>query len=573
VRWVMVVVSFCVLRSSDLIADPIGETSRVGSTAWDFHGTGSLGRMTAFASETLFFSWTCVNQEFPLGINFNAYYPSGVWLADSSGLRISAPSFTARFVDMAMIEMAPGGPRVPIMVYKRRGQPLIVITKYSFGDTIHTYLNHGMFFDMPHIAVDTADQVHLLLLDSEITGGPYYLFYERSEDRGENFGPLELLDSTFTASHLAISSRYGPRSAVIYARPLTYEYQAIDYHNNDLFVVTSSNGTDWSWAQPLNLTRFVDADTFRMGFDVSALFDTNDLLHVTFPTIGYFYAVPHDSVHILMNSLLWHWSEAQDTFTVVAKGWNDSQPGVWHHSADKASLAYDQATGYLYCVYEKFTLDDMSAEEFSNGEIWATVSTDGGVNWSEGVNITNTPSPGCPPGQCASEVFPSAAEVVNDTLHVFYCLDRAAGAAAFENWPEGTLTNNPMIYQKVPCDLIPTTPLILQDISLHVGQNNAKEFGNVKSDAVTIDLVYPNPFNNAAIITITLQESDKLCLEIFDINGRKVADLFDGYLVYGRYQFEWNCARQNGKEVTSGQYFIVAKTSRADFVGRILLIK
>jgi hypothetical protein len=461
---------------------------------------------------------------------------------------------------------------MPIVSYKVSFTPLVAVTRYAFSDTVQTYLNDGQFFDLPHISVDFDRHVHLLLMNVVNVGGPYYILYQRSEDHGASFGALEMVDSIFTTSHLIVSSGHSPRSAVLYALPRTYEYLDADYFNNDLVIIRSSDGTEWDWSQKLNLTQFTDADTFRMGFDVSALFDIHDDLHVVFPTIGYFQAVPHDSGRVLINSLIWHWSEASDTFTVVANGWNDSNPGAWHHSIDRGSLAYDVASGFLYCVYERFSRDDTSAEEFSNGEVWATVSTDNGVNWSEGTNITNTPSPGCPAGSCFSEVFPSAAEVANDTLHVFYCLDKAAGGAA-NIWPEGTLTNNPMIYQKVACDLIPTTPLIVQDIPLHVNPDKALDGEYEAVNNVRIQRIWPNPFNTSTTITFLIPHDGPVSVRVFDISGRLIRNLSEGFLTSGTHQVTWNGRGQDGKEVVTGVYLFTVRTNGANIVGRMLLLK
>jgi hypothetical protein len=58
-----------------------------------------------------------------------------------------------------------------------------------------------------------------------------------------------------------------------------------------------------------------------------------------------------------------------------------------------------------------------------------------------------------------SECFPSLAETVDDSLHIFYMEDKDAGSYVFA---EGISTNNPVWYMAFPKDSVPTTPLIEQ---------------------------------------------------------------------------------------------------------------
>jgi|WetSurMetagenome_2_1015567.scaffolds.fasta_scaffold55369_2 hypothetical protein len=556
----LLVVSFLIiliLISPICFADPVGEVYQVGTSVWDFHNTGSIGRMIAYNKDSLFFSWTCINTEFPLGINFNILYPDGQWLDDSSGIKISSPNFAARFVDLALLVGDSEIPTVPIICYKIQGSPFIGIAHFFQEDTIQTYLPNGISYVLPHIAADILDHVHLLTLNIENVGGPYYLNYQHSDDGGFTFNDIEVIDSTLTAADLVVSSRYGTQSAILYAKPRIYNLDSSNSFNNDLALLKSDNGSVWDWEHPLNLTRFVDTDTFRLGFDESAFFDNMNWLHIAFPTLAYYHYVDHDSVNT--SSVLWHWSDLEDSFTVIAYGWNESNPGVWHLSIDRPSLAYNEENGWIYCVYEKFDNIDTSIQGYSNGEIWATVSTDNGINWSEGINITNTISPGCYPGDCNSEVFPSAAEVVNDTLHVFYCLDKDAGGAV-NNPSEGTLTNNPMIYQKIPCSLIPTTPLIPQNVSIHV-RPDAVDDQNIPNLPNSISLsACPNPFNSATTITIAGVKQAEI--GIYDITGRLITSL---HMVGS--QALWDASAY-----TSGLYFARVAGEKASTI-KLVLVK
>ncbi|MFC1481794.1 T9SS type A sorting domain-containing protein, partial [Candidatus Neomarinimicrobiota bacterium] len=79
---------------------------------------------------------------------------------------------------------------------------------------------------------------------------------------------------------------------------------------------------------------------------------------------------------------------------------------------------------------------------------------------------------------------------------------------------------------------------------------------------------YPNPFNPAITISFSLPESGVGSLSIFDINGREVARLQQGWLNAGTHAVKW----QPGNEA-SGLYFyrLVQGTNTA--VGRAMYIK
>jgi len=148
--------------------------------------------------------------------------------------------------------------------------------------------------------------------------------------------------------------------------------------------------------------------------------------------------------------------------------WNTIDCGSWNMKAQRASLGQDPTTGNLYCSYQVFDVDTMaqSAGGWPSGEVYVSVSEDGGMNWAVGTNVTETITPNnAAPGQCFSETYPSMAKVVDGNCHILYVLDKDAGAV---NQTEGTWTLNDVIYHKVPVDLIATTPLVEQNIPFHV---------------------------------------------------------------------------------------------------------
>ena len=74
---------------------------------------------------------------------------------------------------------------------------------------------------------------------------------------------------------------------------------------------------------------------------------------------------------------------------------------------------------------------------------------------------------------------------------------------------------------------------------------------------------FPNPFNPSTIINYSIPQVNvgaknlpSVQLKIFDILGREVATLVNQKQKPGNYQVEWNASNTEGKELTSGIYFV-----------------
>lgn len=80
--------------------------------------------------------------------------------------------------------------------------------------------------------------------------------------------------------------------------------------------------------------------------------------------------------------------------------------------------------------------------------------------------------------------------------------------------------------------------------------------------------VYPNPFNPAATIRYTVPSSGKVTLAVYDILGRKVETLVEGYHSKGNYSFRWQ--PQNG---ASGLYFCHINAGGREETIKMLLIR
>ena len=87
-------------------------------------------------------------------------------------------------------------------------------------------------------------------------------------------------------------------------------------------------------------------------------------------------------------------------------------------------------------------------------------------------------------------------------------------------------------------------------------------------NSFTLHTAYPNPFNPSTAISFELRAASLVELIVYDVMGREVALLEDGYLNAGRHEVTFN-----GSELASGVYFACLTTGNFQQTQKLLLIK
>jgi hypothetical protein len=91
--------------------------------------------------------------------------------------------------------------------------------------------------------------------------------------------------------------------------------------------------------------------------------------------------------------------------------------------------------------------------------------------------------------------------------------------------------------------------------------------------AFSLQQNYPNPFNSSTTVPYQLSETGLVRLEIFDLNGQKVATLIDHTQASGRYQVSWDGTDDQGQAVSTGTYLISLRLGDSAQVSKMVLIK
>lgn len=91
--------------------------------------------------------------------------------------------------------------------------------------------------------------------------------------------------------------------------------------------------------------------------------------------------------------------------------------------------------------------------------------------------------------------------------------------------------------------------------------------GQQIQEDVSID-IRPNPFNPITQVEFTLPQSSVVEIRIYDIHGRQIAVLHDGFLANGFHAITWNGANQ-----ASGVYLLNLRTPEGSVTEKLLLLK
>ncbi|MFQ5906733.1 MAG: T9SS type A sorting domain-containing protein [bacterium] len=418
-------------------------------------------------------------------------------------------------------------------------------------DTITTPPSEATTTIWPHGAVDLNDNLHVVA--SRIPPNPGdsgLVYYSRSTDQGMSWATWQAFDSLFDLSYDVTTSRLSGKVCIAYTDNVGWSRGQV---NMDVYYIESTDyGVTWDWTAKNNVTNFVPSDTTRAYCDVNGVYDNDDSLHLVY-SLRY---VVGDSIFYYA-SYIEHWSKATGR-TVVSSdtlvGWHSTYgAGGWRMHSDHPSIGVDTTTGYLYCIFAGNPWGDTSAAGYPNYDIYGSYSTDGGATWSTAVNLTNTSSKDCGPPNCDCEDYANLAEIVNDTLHIFFVEDKDAGAS-IQTPPEGATTLNPVRYWSVPVEAL-----------IGVEEADAK---HLRPEKFSLAQNSPNPFADRTAIKYELPKAGDVKVLVYDATGRLVEILIDGKQRAGIHEVVWD-----GNRVRSGIYFYKIVTPDYTSTRKMVVLK
>jgi hypothetical protein len=182
----------------------------------------------------------------------------------------------------------------------------------------------------------------------------------------------------------------------------------------------------------VNLTKNIDGvDGYRPYTDLSTLITSDNNLYIAWNARVWPADANYGGQAGLYRCGMFVWGEnlgfdnegRGNTVEAVNLEWDQTicTPGAWNIQGSKMSLS--ECNGKLYYLYVQYNdipagvEDDCAARGISgsditgaaNGELYLSVSSDNGLTWDAARNVSNTRTPNCQPGDCASENWPSMA--------------------------------------------------------------------------------------------------------------------------------------------------------------------
>jgi hypothetical protein len=96
---------------------------------------------------------------------------------------------------------------------------------------------------------------------------------------------------------------------------------------------------------------------------------------------------------------------------------------------------------------------------------------------------------------------------------------------------------------------------------------------SVPRATTTLAQNHPNPFNPETIIEYTLPETERVTIDIFDVAGRRVANLVSGIKGPGEHTVRWDGELSSGQRAATGVYFYRLETRNKTLTRKMVLLK
>ena len=115
----------------------------------------------------------------------------------------------------------------------------------------------------------------------------------------------------------------------------------------------------------------------------------------------------------------------------------------------------------------------------------------------------------------------------------------------------------------------------VDSITFHVYIVGVKEESELKMKPVefSISQNYPNPFNPTTKLQFQIPATGELKLNIYDITGRLVKEIFSGEKDAGLHTLDWNAKDLNGNQVASGVYFYSVQFNNTLLTKKMIYLK
>ena len=111
----------------------------------------------------------------------------------------------------------------------------------------------------------------------------------------------------------------------------------------------------------------------------------------------------------------------------------------------------------------------------------------------------------------------------------------------------------------------------LNGLIISLSLNNEKR--PLFPEKVSLYQNYPNPFNPVTTLSYDLSDNELISINIYDMSGDLVVELFNGHQKVGHHFFKWNGTNNNGQPVTAGVYLYSIEAAGLLQTKKMILLK
>ncbi len=97
--------------------------------------------------------------------------------------------------------------------------------------------------------------------------------------------------------------------------------------------------------------------------------------------------------------------------------------------------------------------------------------------------------------------------------------------------------------------------------------------GDLPPSILLLHAPWPNPFNPVTRLGFDLPRASRVRLEVYDVSGRRIADLLDDWLEAGPYEMDWHALDATGRELASGVYLLRLHDGEDAQTRRLVLLR
>lgn len=552
---------------------------QIGATRYDLQTNNSVqNRFYRYADGTMAGTWTYGISDPSFadrGTGYN-YFDGTSWAAMPTerieSVRTGWPSYAPYGADGEIVVAHNGSTGLNIAIRTSKGTG--TWTESELVGPVTSGGTTALLWPRMTTSGPTHNIIHILACTDQAATGSHYtyqgqelaLVYSRSTDGGVTWDPENVVLSAMDSLHYV---GFGGD---------TYDWAeskgdtlAFIVGDNwiDLFLMKSTDGGD-TWTKtvifqhpyPMWTDAVLTLDTpYVCDGGHSVTLDNNGDAHVFFGIMRVMNDVADDDATSYFPYIdgLGYWNESMTTYTdvtpdvVYANGTlpgflydidgNDTidflaavSPalpfGAYYLSLTSMPNAAIDADGNIFLVYASYmeTLND-GVQGYRH--LIARKSEDGGATWSNFSDLNAGIM-----HEYDECVFPSVAPITDENIYLIYQADANPGLAV--RGDEDLYGDNQIIYLSVA----------KTDIGTNIGINE------VNSNVFSVSQIYPNPFKETATINVTLSNTSKLSLEIYNIMGQKVYGISKGNVGAGTHTFTINANNLN-----SGIYFYTVRAN------------